>query len=148
MIEIKGNSPEAIVEKLRGDSYRITKAREDIIKLLCDVRHYTVDELVTELKKIKGDVNVATVYNNVNFLVGEGIVSEYNFNNRASVFYELNIGLHAHLICVDCNGIINVDITDFVKLKNKVEKEHEFKVVDAKLDLYGKCTECMKSKIQ
>ena len=132
---------ELIVDSLRAQGYRITKAREDIVKVLCNLNHYTVEELVIELKKIKQDVNVATVYNNVNFLVAEGIVNEYNFNNKNSV-YELNIGLHAHLVCIDCNEVKNVDIPSFNKIKDKIEKETGFKIIDAKLDMYGHCIKC------
>ena len=134
-------NPELIVDSLRAQGYRITKAREDIIKVLCNLNHYTVEELVIELKKIRQDVNVATVYNNVNFLVSEGIVNEYNFNNKNSV-YELNIGLHAHLVCIDCNKVMNVEIPSFNKIQDKIEKETGFKVINAKLDMYGHCKEC------
>ena len=141
MIDMTDHNPELIVDSLRAQGYRITKAREDIVRVLCDVKHYTVEELVKELKKIKDDVNVATVYNNINFLVAEGIVNEYNFNNKNSV-YELNIGLHAHLVCIDCNEVRNIEIPEFTKIKNKVEKDTGFKIIDAKLDMYGHCTTC------
>lgn len=145
MIDINNTNPELIVDSLRAQGYRITRAREDIIKVLCNVKHYTVDELVKELKKVKKDVNVATVYNNINFLVAEGIVNEYNFNNKNSV-YELNIGLHAHLICIDCNEVKNIDIPAFSRIKDKVEKETGFKIIDAKLDMYGHCLDCNSQK--
>lgn len=145
MIEIDNSNPELIVDMLRAQGYRITKAREDIIRVLCDVKHYTVEELIKELKKVKDDVNVATVYNNVNFLVSEGIVSEYNFNNKNSV-YELNIGLHAHLVCIDCNDVCNVDIPSYEKIKDRIEKETGFNIIDAKLDMYGYCLECRPKK--
>ncbi|MDR3215765.1 MAG: transcriptional repressor [Bacilli bacterium] len=139
------NNPEIIVDSLRAQGYRITKAREDIVRILCNVKHYTVEELVNELKAIKKDVNVATVYNNINFLVHEGIVNEYNFNNKNSV-YELNIGLHAHLVCIDCNDIINIDIPTFKSIKDNVEKNTGFKILNAKLDMYGYCPSCLKNK--
>ncbi len=135
--------PELIVDSLRAQGYRITKAREDIIKIMCNQGHYTVEELVNELKKIKEDVNVATVYNNVNFLVEEGILEEYNFINKSSI-YELNIGLHAHLVCIDCSDVYNINIPTFEKIKQKVEKDSGFKIVDAKLDMYGHCGPCQK----
>lgn len=137
----KNNNPEMIVDSLRAQGYRITKAREDIITILCNQGHYTVDELVNELKKIKDYVNVATVYNNVNFLVEEGILIEYNFMNKNSI-YELNIGLHAHVICIDCNEVHNVNIPTFDKIKKSIEKETGFRIVDAKLDMYGHCKKC------
>lgn len=134
-------NPELIVDSLRAQGYRITKAREDIIKIMCNQGHYTVEELVNELKKVKDDVNVATVYNNVNFLVEERILEEYNFINKSSV-YELNIGLHAHLVCIDCGKVENITIPSFEKIKNRVEKDSKFKILDAKLDMYGHCESC------
>ncbi|MEG0284254.1 MAG: transcriptional repressor, partial [Erysipelotrichales bacterium] len=81
------------------------------------------------------------VYNNINFLVEEGIVNEYNFNNKNSV-YELNIGLHAHLVCIDCNDVKNIEIPEFEKIKNEVEQQVGFNIIDAKLDMYGHCLKC------
>ncbi|MDR1782061.1 MAG: transcriptional repressor [Bacilli bacterium] len=140
------NNPELIIDTLRAQGYRITRAREDIIKILCNMKHYTVEQLVTELKKIKDDVNVATVYNNVNFLVKEGIINEYNFNNKNSV-YQLNIGLHAHLICIDCNDIYDIDVPSFMIIKDNVEKNSGFKILNAKLDMYGYCNNCKDNHI-
>lgn len=139
------NNSELIVDSLRAQGYRITKAREDIIMIMCNQGHYTVEDLVNELKKIKDDVNVATVYNNVNFLVEEGILIEYNFINKSSI-YELNIGLHAHVICIDCHEVHNVNVSNFDKIKSNVEKETGFKILDAKLDMYGHCKKCLEKK--
>lgn len=130
-----------IVIALRAQGYRITKARESIIKVLCVGGHYTVDDVIKELKKEYDDVNVATVYNNINFLVKEGIVNECNFNSKNSVF-ELNIGLHAHLVCLDCDDVKNINVPEFIDIKNKVQNEYGFDIVNAKLDIYGKCNSC------
>lgn len=130
-----------IVDSLRAQGYRITKAREDIITILCDKQHYTVDELVKKLKNIKDNVNVATVYNNLNFLVSERIVNEYNFTNKNSV-YELNTGIHAHLVCLDCSNLIDIDIPEYETIKNRIEKEKGFVIVDASLEMFGYCQDC------
>ena len=135
------NDPEIIVDSLRAQGYRITRAREDVIRILCNMKHYTVEQLVNELKCIKDDVNVATVYNNINFLVKERIINEYNFNNKNSV-YQLNIGLHAHFVCIDCNNIYDIDVPSFTIIKDNIEKSMGFKILNAKLDMYGYCNNC------
>lgn len=138
------NDPTLIADALRVQGYRITKARENIIMVLCKGGHYTVEEIVAQLRNLqkeKNGINVATVYNNVNFLVSEGIINEYNFNNKNSV-YELNIGLHAHLVCLDCAEVINIDIPEFAKIRDRVEKKMGFEIINAKLDMYGKCKSC------
>lgn len=134
-------SSDKIVDSLRAQGYRITKAREDIIKILCDQKHYTVEELVKELKKIKENVNVATVYNNLNFLVAERIVNEYNFTNKNNV-YELNTGIHAHLICLNCSDLIDVEIPEYEAIKQRIEQENEFIIIDASLEMFGFCKDC------
>jgi|GEM_PF-2219436 len=134
--------PEKIVDSLRAQGYRITKAREDIITILCNVKHYTVDELVHELKKTKDNVNVATVYNNINFLVDEGIVLEFNFNNKNTT-YELNIGIHAHFVCVDCGYVTNVDVPEFDVIQQRVEQEIGCEITNTKLDMFGHCSTCL-----
>lgn len=136
------NDPTLIADALRAQGYRITKARENIINVLCEGGHYTVEEIVEKLRNLqKGVINVATVYNNVNFLVSEGIINEYNFNNKNSV-YELNIGMHAHLVCLDCAEVINIELPEFAQIRNRVEEQMGFEIINAKLDMYGKCQSC------
>lgn len=140
------NDPTLIADALRVQGYRITKARENIISVLCQGGHYTVEEIIEQLRHFQeGVINVATIYNNLNFLVGEGIINEYNFNNKNSV-YELNIGLHAHLVCLDCAEVINIDIPEFMEIKKRVEDKMGFEIINAKLDMYGKCDACSAGK--
>lgn len=138
-------NPDVIIDALRAQGYRITKARENILSVLCKDGHYTVEALINKLKETQEDVNVATVYNNLNFLVSEGIVNEYNFNNKNSV-YELNVGLHAHIICVDCNEVKNIEIPEFIKIQEDVEKSTGFEIINSKLDMYGRCYNCSQNK--
>ncbi|MGL4383146.1 MAG: Fur family transcriptional regulator [Bacilli bacterium] len=140
-------NPDIVVDSLRAQGFRITKARENIISVMSKAvqYHYTIEEIITKLKDIQKEVNVATVYNNINFLVAEGIVNEYNFNNKNCV-YELNIGLHAHLVCLDCDDVKNIEVPEFIHFKNKIEDVSGFKIVNAKLDMYGQCIKCRNDK--
>ncbi len=136
---------EVILDSLRAQGYRITKAREDIIRVLCLGGHFNIEQIGVALKQIKDDVNVATIYNNIRFLVDEHIVTEFAFNGRNSV-YELNIGLHAHLICKSCGHIENVDLPGLNHLQEVVEDNTGFKVEENKLEFYGCCKSCLVKK--
>ncbi len=131
---------ELIIDSLRAEGYRITKARENIIRVLCNGGHFGIEDIIKKLSE-QGEVNIATVYNNINFLVDERVVNEFAFNGKHSV-YELNIGLHAHLICNVCGEIANVGIPGLAHIKDIVEENTGFVVEDNKLDFYGLCKKC------
>lgn len=134
------NNKELIVDALRAQGYRITSARELLIGLMCEGGHFTIDDLVKQIANIQGEVNIATVYNNIRFLVDEGIVKEYQFGSRAS-YYELHNSVHAHFICEKCDIVKNIEIPGMMRLEDVVE-QMGFKVKNSRLDVYGECLSC------
>ncbi|HDT15736.1 MAG TPA: transcriptional repressor, partial [Firmicutes bacterium] len=61
---------------------------------------------------------------------------------------ESSKGHHHHLVCTDCNRIIDYDdfIDDEVKLleqtQKKLSKKYDFNIESHLIQFYGKCAEC------
>lgn len=139
---VQQNNKGLIVDALRAQGYRITSAREKIIGILCEGGHFTIDDIVKKMDQEQREANVATVYNNIRFLVYEGIVKEYQFASRAA-YYELHTTVHAHFICEKCDIVKNIDIPGLLSLEHLVE-EMGFNVKHSRLDVYGECITCQK----
>jgi Fe2+ or Zn2+ uptake regulation protein len=136
---------ETIENYLRVKGYRIGKARKILIDLLQrELKHNNAEEIVRKLKKIKENVNVASVYNNLNFLVEKGLIKENRFNNSLFVHYELRTDEHAHLVCLDFENVKNVDILNLTKIKNEVAEKYGFEIFDISFNMYGRCASCHK----
>lgn len=136
------DSREKIFSDLRKNNIRITKQRRAIIDVLED-RHLTIQEIYSELKH-KGFNNLGTVYNNIDFLLENKIVTQIFINGKKH--YDLtidershNADSHIHVTCKVNNNIIEINnssIFDDIK-KNSIFKD--FKINKLQLVVEGVC---------
>jgi len=103
---------EKIFAELRKNNVRITKQRRAIIDVLED-KHLTIQEIYTELKN-RGFKNLGTVYNNIDFLLENKIVTQIFINGKKH--YDLtidekshNADSHIHVTCKVNNNIIEIN---------------------------------------
>jgi len=135
-------------ETLKKKGIRLTKARKKIIEILVtSKKHLSPDEIYSILKKSCPSTGYATVYRTLKILTDEKITRKRKFNEKSSL-YELAAEEkhHDHLICVKCGTIIEFEDRRIEKLQEKIAKKFGFKIEDHKLELYGLCPACKKSK--
>jgi len=110
-------------------------------------RHYTVEELYDEIKKMKPQIGYSTVYRALKLLVSCGLATECTFDESA-VRYEPTHQAqhHDHLICRVCGKIIEFENDKIEKLQKDVARKYGFHVSAHKLQLYGECSKCRKSR--
>jgi Fur family ferric uptake transcriptional regulator/Fur family peroxide stress response transcriptional regulator len=116
------DSREKIFADLRKNNIRITKQRRAIIDVLED-KHLTIQEIYTELKN-RGFNNLGTVYNNIDFLLENKIVTQIFINGKKH--YDLtidekshNADSHIHVTCKVNNNIIEINNSSiFDDIKN------------------------------
>lgn len=120
---------------------RFTQAREDMIKIFLanEKKHYTIDELISDLSAIKKP-NIATIYNNLDTFVKLGVIKENNFNGRK--YYELNDNLHAHFTCKKCGKIFDLQIPALSCLNIEIQKKYGATVTNNLTIFEGICKEC------
>lgn len=146
MVECKPTETlDELVERLRKSGFRITEPRLEILEILYAAHgsHHTIDDIVAKLKKKSNHVNLATVYNNINFLVENNVIYAYNFNGK-TITYEINVGEHAHLVCTSCGNLTNITIPGLMCIEPIILKQSGFFVEDKKLEFYGLCSKCLK----
>lgn len=134
---------EKIFAELRKNNVRITKQRRAIIDVLED-KHLTIQEIYSELK-IKGFKNLGTVYNNIDFLLENKIVTQIFINGKKH--YDLtidekshNADSHIHVTCKVNNNIIEINnssIFDEIKA-NPIFKD--FDINKLQLVVEGTCS--------
>lgn len=132
---------ESIELILKQNGGRITKSRRHMINLFVDNpnRHYTIEELIKELKQL-GENNVATVYNNLATFVENKIVYEFIFNNKKH--YELAQGIHAHFVCLNCASVTNVEIPALTCIAIEIERKTGNSVTSNNIEFFGCCNKC------
>ncbi|KPL14267.1 hypothetical protein AMJ74_03690 [candidate division WOR_3 bacterium SM1_77] len=110
-------------------------------------RHYTVEELYDEIRKVKPEIGYSTVYRALKLLVRCGLATECTFNDSAVRYEPAHQSQHHdHLICRVCGRIIEFENDKIEKLQKDVAHRYGFHVSAYSLQLYGECRKCRKRK--
>ncbi|NMB39077.1 MAG: transcriptional repressor [Firmicutes bacterium] len=125
---------------------RKTKQRKAILSVLRSTKiHPTADWIYEEVRKEVPNVSLGTIYRNLKILTEMGEVMELSYGSTYSRF-DGNPDNHYHFVCEECGSIFDIDIDIAEKFETKVENKLGVKVTDHRMEFYGLCTECLKSK--
>jgi Fur family ferric uptake transcriptional regulator len=102
--------------------------------------HFDVEQLFEKMKSKNYQVSRATVYNTLDLLVECDLVSKHQFGQNLAQ-YEKSYGYrqHDHLICTDCNKVVEFCDPRIQNIQNTVEELLQFNVVHHSLILYASC---------
>ena len=108
-------------------------------------RHYSVDDLYTEVRRVNPRVGYATVYRTLKLFAESGIAREIQFGDGQTRYEHMMEGEHHdHLVCTRCGTIDEFENETIEKLQAEVAASHGFLIETHKLELYGLCATCRK----
>ncbi len=147
---------ESVQQFLAGKGLRRTVQREAIIDAAFSTKeHFSAEELLKMARKIETSVSRATVYRTLPLLVQSGLLRELNLGGDMKV-YDPNFvehPTHNHLICVDCNKIIEFEDTNMELLENCITRRLGFSPANKMVKIEAHCDElrtkgsCQKHKV-
>ena len=102
--------------------------------------HFDVDSLYLSMQDKNYRVSRATVYNTLDLLVECDLVTRHQFGQSQSQ-YEKAFGFrqHDHLICTDCNKVVEFCDPRIQNIQNTVGELLEFEVIHHSLLFYANC---------
>lgn len=148
LILMEATARDHVRESLQGflntKGLRRTVQREAIIEAAFGTtEHFTAEDLLLMARKIEKSVSRATVYRTLPLMVESGLLRELDLGGDTK-FYDPNFvehPTHNHLICVDCNKIIEFEDTNMELLENCITRRLGFSPTSKAVKIEGHCDE-------
>lgn len=102
--------------------------------------HVDADELYLRLTQQGNRVSRATVYNTLELLLECDLVVRHQFGkNQAKYERAFSYWQHDHLICLDCNELMEFCDPRIQSIQEMVAEFYQFEIKHHSLNLYGHC---------
>jgi Fur family ferric uptake transcriptional regulator len=135
------------MEFLEQKNLRLTSQRQAIIDTVFSTdQHFTAEQLLEWSRQRDRSVSRATVYRTLPLLTESGLVREMDFGKDYK-FYDPNYAdhpNHSHIICQDCDKIVEFDSEKIEKLENEISHKLGFELKTQRLQITGRCEELKK----
>ncbi len=135
---------EDVLDGLRERGGRATPARRLLLAALFgDRTHRSVEELTGQVRAQAPDVNITTIYRNLDELVRLGVVDR-SYLGGSTAAYHLASGTHAHLFCEQCGAMTEVPSDLFRDITETLAARYGFAVSPHGFGVIGRCANCQR----
>jgi Fur family ferric uptake transcriptional regulator len=135
-----------LIAELRRRGQRMTPQRRVVLELLEKCGHHlTVDDLSRQLAERYPtlQIDLATIYRTLKWLHENGLVSETDLGGNQLVYSLMRShDDHHHLVCEQCQRVIEADPQLFTPLADALFARYGFRVRLAHIALFGLCAAC------
>lgn len=133
---------------LKRTHLKRTDQRDLILDVFLDTEgHVSVEELYELVKKRDASVGFTTVYRTVKLMAEAGLAHEVRFiDGRARYEHEYEHPHHDHLICTECNAIIEFYSQEIERLQEEIARQHGFRIRDHSHRMFGICASCQQKQ--
>lgn len=132
-----------LVMRLRAYGCRLTPQRMAILNVLIrNDDHLTADQVYARVHADYPMTSLATVYKTINLLIEMGELLEIANGHDSSRYDGSRPYPHPHLICIKCNTIFDLELSELEGLAQRVAQVTGFQITNHRLDFFGLCPKC------
>ena len=129
-------------DTLRAGGYRVTPQRQLVLEAVARLEHATPEEICGEVRQTARGVNVSTVYRTLELLEQLGLVKHTHIHHGAPSYHLADDAGHVHLVCRQCERVIQVDQAAVGPLVVALEESNGFQTDVGHLTVFGLCANC------
>lgn len=135
---------EDVLVGLRERGGRATHARRLLLSALFrDRKHRSAEELAEEVHAQAPDVNISTIYRNLDELVRLGVIDRSHLGGGPAA-YHLASATHGHLVCEQCSAMTEVPSELFRDVAQTLASRYGFAAAPHKFGVIGRCADCQR----
>ncbi|MBV2186286.1 MAG: transcriptional repressor [Rhizobium sp.] len=131
-------APKSLEDLCVERGMRMTEQRRIIARILEEsADHPDVEELYRRSVEIDAKISISTVYRTVKLFEDAGIIERHDFRDGRSRYETVPEEHHDHLIDLKTGVVIEFHSPEIEALQERIAREHGFRLVDHRLELYG-----------
>lgn len=127
---------------LRARGYRLTPQRQLVLEAVDKLEHSTPDEILAEVRRTAGGVNISTVYRTLELLEELELVSHAHLGHGAPTYHLADRHHHMHLVCRDCTEVIEADLSAATPFTEALREQFGFETDMRHFAIFGRCAKC------
>lgn len=131
------------IDLLKSKNLRITKPRTLILNFFDKINNpISAEELYSFLNQKDRNLNLSTVYRNLNTLVDNDVLFK-NTDFDGISYFQLNINEHKHFItCIKCGKKVTIEKCPIDDYEKQIEEETGFSIRSHNFEFTGLCNDC------
>lgn len=117
---------------------KMTDQRRVIARVLSEATdHPDVEEVYRRATEEDPRISIATVYRTVRLLEEAEILERHDFGDGRARYEEASDDHHDHLIDINTGTVIEFHSEEIERIQREVARQHGFRLVGHRLELYG-----------
>ncbi len=131
-------------QRLRDGGHKLTHARLTVLRVLEDSGgHITSSEVLERVNQVDASIGRASVFRTLDLFTHLAIIRPTYLNSSITPTYVLMPnGHHHHIICTQCNQVIEFDECGLERMTAELETRFGVKLTGHLLEFYGLCERC------
>ena len=135
-------SVDEMLALLRRGGDRVTSAKRAVLGVLTSSeQHLTAEGVAERVHATHPDVHRSTVYRILDNFERRGLVTHVHLRHGPAV-YHLTAEPHHHLVCEECDAVVEVPDDAMVALRAALQRDYGFSFDTPHFALTGRCRSC------
>lgn len=130
--------------RLRDAGYKLTHARLTVLDVIQNLGgHCTSAQVLESVSASDESIGRASVFRTLDLLTQLGIIRPtYVDTSMTPQYVMMPNGHHHHIICSNCNQVIEFENCGLSELTSKLEAEYNLNITGHLLEFYAECKDC------